>query len=74
MLSVTLAAISKLTEPLSRNCDSNMAQNEHIGAICRLPEVADDVIFGENVQTLENYVVVNFEFARYSSFQDIKKK
>ena len=36
-----------------------MTQNEHVYAICCQPEVAGDVISGQNVETTEGYVVLN---------------
>ena len=47
-----------------------MTQNEHVYAIfCRL-EVAGDVISAGNVQTIDRYVVLNFEAASFSSFRE----
>ena len=43
-------------------------QNEHVYAICCRPEIADDVISGENVKTVDGYAVLNFEVASLSSF------
>ena len=40
----------------------------------RRPEVASDVISGENANTINGYTVLNFEVASFSSFQDIFKK
>ena len=40
---------------------------------CR-PEVAGDIISGENVKTIKGYAVLNFEAASFSSFRDIQKK
>ena len=62
-----LYTISKSVEPLARNSDPNMTQNEHVYVICCRPDVADDVISGGNVKSTENYVVLNFEAARFSS-------
>ena len=42
-------------------------------AICNRPEVDGEVISGQNVATIEGYVVVNFEVASSSSFRDISK-
>ena len=50
-----------------------MTQNEHVYAICCRPEVAGDVISGENVWTIEGYAVLNFEVAIFCTFWDIKK-
>ena len=36
------------------------------------PEAAGDVITGENVKTIERYVVLNFETSSISSFEKIK--
>ena len=47
-----------------------MTQNEHVYehvyAICCRLEVSDDVISGRNVNTIDGYVVVNFEVASSS--------
>ena len=40
-----------------------MTQNEHVYAICCRPEVAGDVISGENVKTGKGYTMLNFEAA-----------
>ena len=40
-------------EPLSRNHHPNMIQTEHVYAICCRPEVAGEVISGENEKTIE---------------------
>ena len=45
-----------------------MTQNEHVYAICCQPEVAGDVISGENVKAVEGYAVLNFEVASFSFF------
>ena len=50
-----------------------MIQNEDVYAISCRPEVADDVISGENVKTSDSYAVLNFEVDSLSSFRDIKK-
>ena len=51
-----------------------MTQNEHVYAICCRPEVAGDVIFGDNLQTIDGYAVLNFEVASFSSFRDVGKQ
>ena len=61
----------KSIEPLSRNRDPHMTQNEHVYAICCRQEVGDDVISSRNAKTVEGYVLVHFEVA--SSFRDIPK-
>ena len=38
-----------------------MTQHERVYAICCRPEVAGDVISGENVKTIERYALLNFE-------------
>ena len=48
-------------EPLSRNRNLNLTQNEYVQAIC-------DVVSGENVKTIERYAALNFEAASFSSF------
>ena len=50
-----------------------MTQDEHVYAICWWPEVAGDVISGDNVMTVEGYGVLTFEVASFSIFQYIKK-
>ena len=42
-----------------------MTQNEHIYAICCRLEVVGDVISGENLKTIEGYVVLNFRVASH---------
>ena len=44
-----------------------MTQNEHGYAIFSRPEAAGDVISGG---TIEGYVLVNFEAASFSGFQE----
>ena len=51
-----------------------MTQKEHVYAICFRPEVDDDVISFRNVKNIKGYIVVNFEVASFSSFQDIPKR
>ena len=46
-----------------------MTKNEHAYAIFCRPEVAGDVIFRQNVKTLEGYAVLNFEGASFGSFR-----
>ena len=46
-----------------------MTKNEHVYAFCYRPEVADDVISGGDVKTIEGYAVLNFEVAGFSSLQ-----
>ena len=50
-----------------------MTHNEHICAIYCRPEVAGDVISGDNEKIIEGYVVLNFEVASFRSFRDIQK-
>ena len=59
---------SKMVEALSRNRDPSMTPNP----IFSRSEVAGDFICGPNVNTIENYVVVNLEVASSSSFRDNK--
>ena len=47
-----------------------MTQIEHVYAICFRPEAYGDVISGENVKTIESYVVLIFEVASFSNFRD----
>ena len=52
-----------------------MTQNEHVYAMCCRPEVAGDVISGEDVKTIESCAVLNFEIANFSSLvSEILKK
>ena len=67
------STFSESVQPLSRNRQPNMTQNEHAYTICCRHEVAGDVISGENVKTTESYAVLNFEVASFNSFRDIKK-
>ena len=70
------STFSELVEPLSGNRDPNMTQNKHVYEICCQPEVAGDVISGENVKTtvgLEG-ALLNFEAASISSFSENKNK
>ena len=46
-------------------------QNEHVYAICCRLAVDCDVISGQNLKTVEGYVVVNFEIASSLNFKDI---
>ena len=48
-----------------------MSKNEHVYAICFRLEVVGDVISGENVKTIEGYVLLNIEVASFSSIRDI---
>ena len=48
-----------------------MAQNEPVYAICFRPEVAGDVISGENVD-YRGLCCLNFEVASFSSFRHKK--
>ena len=50
-----------------------MTHIEDIYVICCRPEVAGDVICGENVKVIKGYAVLNFEVAIFSSFRDIPK-
>ena len=65
-------AFSESAEPLSRICDPNMKQNEHVYATCCRPEVAGGVISGENVKKYRGLCcVINSEVASFSTFRDI---
>ena len=56
------------------NRHPDMTQNVHVYAIyCRL-EVAGDVIFGQNVKTIQGYALLNFEVASFSTLRDIKTR
>ena len=46
-----------------------MTKNEHVHAILCRPEVTGDVVSGENIKTIEGYVVLNFEAASIRSFR-----
>ena len=50
-----------------------MTQNAHAYATCCRPEVDDDVIYSQNIKTIEGYVAVNFEVASSSNFQNLPK-
>ena len=47
-----------------------MNQNEQVHVICCRPEVAGDVISGENLKTIEGYALLNFEAASIGSFRE----
>ena len=47
-----------------------MTKNERVYAICCRPEVASNVISGENVKNIEGYAVLNFLAASLSSFRE----
>ena len=51
-----------------------MTKNEHVYVIFYRPEVDDDVVSGRNVNTIEGYIVANFEVAGSSSFRDFPKR
>ena len=58
-----LSTFSKSVELLWRNRALNMTQNRQVYTICDGPEVAGEVIFGENVKTVgaqTNYVCTLF--------------
>ena len=44
--------------------------NEHVYAICCWPEVAGDVIYGENVNAIEGYAVLNVNATSISIFRE----
>ena len=48
----------------------NVAQNEHLHAICGRLEVAGDVISGLNVKTIDGWRLVTFEIAGLSNFRE----
>ena len=50
-----------------------MNQNKHVYVICCWPEVAGDVVSGENVRTIEGYALLNFEVSEFSGFSNIQK-
>ena len=45
-----------------------MTQNEHVYTICCEPEVADDIISGDNAETFWDHPVVNLWIAFFSGF------
>ena len=47
-----------------------MAQYGHVHAICCRPEVTDDVISGQDVETFLHFIYVNLLVASLSSFQE----
>ena len=57
-------------ESLSKNRDPNMTHNEHIYAIYCRPEVADDVISSQNVETFWDYFAVTLWVGSFSSFRE----
>ena len=65
---------NRFVEPLSRIRHPNITQNERVYAICCRPEVAGDVISGENVKNIGGCAVLNFEAASVSSFGEYQKE
>ena len=61
-------------KPLSTNCNPNMTQNENGFAICCRPEVARDVISGENVNTDEDYALLSFGTASISGSRENRNR
>ena len=57
-----LLTFSKSTEPLSRNREPNMTQNEQVYAICCQPEAADYGVSGQDVETFRYYSSTNLLF------------
>ena len=55
---------------LLRNRDLNMTQTEHVYANSCRPEVAGDVISGENIKTTEVYALLNVEAASIRCFRE----
>ena len=47
------STLRKLVEPLSRKLDMIMTENQLVYAICDLPEIAGDVIWGQDVATIQ---------------------
>ena len=62
--------LSESVEPLSKNRHPNITQNEHVYAVCCRPEVAGEVISGENVNTTDGCGTLNFEAASLCSFRE----
>ena len=60
--------IGELLEPLSRNRDPNLTQNEHVYAICCRVEVAGDVISCEMIT--DHNDLLNFEAGILISFRE----
>ena len=52
-----LQTLPENVEPLSRNRDPNMTQNEYVYAICCRPEAAGDVISSGTLKTIEGCAV-----------------
>ena len=50
-----------------------MTKNEQVYTICCRPEVAVDIISGENVNTTEGYALLNVEVDSFTSVRDSKK-
>ena len=65
-----LEIFSKLVEPLCSNSNLNMTTC----AICGRPQITVDVTSSQNAKFIEGYVVVYFEVASKSRFQDFEKK
>ena len=55
-----------------REIATRTTQNEQIYAIYCRPEIAGDVIAGENLNTMERYVALKFDCVSFSCFRDIK--
>ena len=51
-----------------------MTQNEDVYAICSRPEVAGDVISGDNVKNTKGYALLNFKIASIRSFRENHKQ
>ena len=67
-----LSTFSESGEPLSRNCNPNMTQNLHVFAICRRPEIDNDVIFGVAVDNVGVDVPIISGDSRSNCFRDIR--
>ena len=50
-----------------------MTQHDHVYMICCRPEVADDVISGGNVKTIEGYAVLNLKLLSLVVSEILKK-
>jgi len=52
-LSINRSRLNAYVEKKCRKCGQNVAKNAHVNAICSRTEVADVVISGGNVKTIQ---------------------
>ena len=65
--------VSETVEPLLRNRNPKMTQNLHVFAICRPPELDNDVISGVTVDNVGVDVHITFSDSRSNRFRDIRR-